>query len=119
MDRIDKAACVTGAGGVPGPGAGGDWCYFLAPGLDVTRAERVELIPEQTGDAAVAVTLTPADRDSFAAWTTRSAGRQIAFNVQGRVVQAPDLLEPLSGDMVYISALTEADARTLFRQLWE
>jgi hypothetical protein len=115
--RIDQVACVAGAGGLPGPGARGDWCYFLDPGLLVTRAERVELVGGPS-DAAVEVTLAPADRGDFAAWTARSAGRQIAISVQGRVVLAPKLLEPLSGEWLYIAVDTEADAQALLRQLW-
>ena len=45
----------------PGPGAGGDWCYFLGPGLDVTRARQVEVGRDpETGDYAVNVALVPA-----------------------------------------------------------
>ncbi|MET8833508.1 hypothetical protein ABZV78_06270 [Micromonospora sp. NPDC004540] len=117
--RIDQAACVEGAGGLPGPGAGGDWCYFLDPGLNVTRAERVELVQDALRDFVVVVTLLPEDRDEFAAWTARAAGRQIAISVQGRVVAAPELLEPLSGDdlHIYHPGIAEAAARTLLRQL--
>jgi len=119
VSRIDKASCATGTGGVPGPGDGGDWCYFLDSGLDLTRAERVEFVPDPSGVYAVDVTLVPADRDRFAAWTTQTVGRQIAIRVQGRVVQAPQLEGPLSGESLYIPSLTEPDARALLRQLWQ
>ncbi|WP_203707103.1 SecDF P1 head subdomain-containing protein [Asanoa iriomotensis] len=117
VTRIDEAACVAGSGGVPGPGRDGDWCYFLDQGLDVTRAERIESVQDGFGGFAVEVTLTPADRGEFAAWTARAAGRQIAISVQGRIVAAPQLLEPLGGNWLDIPGLTEADAGTLMRQL--
>ncbi|SDY60278.1 hypothetical protein SAMN05421684_0582 [Asanoa ishikariensis] len=96
-----------------------DWCYFVDPGLDVTRADRVEIGEDGIGGFAVVVTLTPADGVDYAAWTTGSAGHQIAISVEGRVLIAPDLLEPLSGDALHIIGLTETDAQTLLRQLWE
>jgi hypothetical protein len=117
--RIDEAACVAGAGGVPGPGAPGDWCYFLDHGLHLTRAERVGITQGGTDDFGVSVALTPADRAAYAAWTAQYAGRQIAVSIQGRVVLAPQLLEPLSGDTIDIAVHTEADAQALLRQLWE
>lgn len=120
VDRIDKVSCTPGSAGAPGPGDGGDWCYFLDPGLDLTRADRVEVRRDDaSGDYGVDVTLAPADRGTFAAWTARVAGRQIAVRVQGRVVQAPHLETPLGGDSLYVFALTEADARALVRQLWQ
>ncbi|WP_158610852.1 SecDF P1 head subdomain-containing protein [Micromonospora endolithica] len=115
--RIDEAVCAEGGGGLPGPGADGDWCYFLDPGLTLTQAERVELQQTPLGEFVVVVTLLPEERAQFAAWTTRAAGRQIAISVQERVLVAPELREPLSGDAVHIFGIAEADARTLLRQL--
>ncbi|SNT56627.1 hypothetical protein SAMN05421812_1102 [Asanoa hainanensis] len=117
--RVDEAACIAGAGGLPGPGAGGDWCYFVDPGFDVTRAEAVEFGADSIGIHAVEITLAPADRAAFAAWTARSAGHQIAVNVQDRVVSAPELAEPLSGEWLTIPVDTEAAAQELSRRLWE
>lgn len=118
VSRVDKASCAAGTGGVPGPGDGGDWCYFLDSGLELTRAQRVEFVHDMSGTYGVAVTLAPADRDRFATWTGQAAGRQIAIRVQGRVVGAPQLEERLSGESLDILSLTEADARALSRQLW-
>jgi hypothetical protein len=116
--RIDQTACLDGSNGVPGPGAGGDWCYFLDPGFTVTQAEQVHLVRDpQTDGFVVSVTLQREDRDEFAAWTTGAAGRQIAISIQGRVVQAPQLLTPLTDGSFQIGGLTESEARTLLRQL--
>jgi hypothetical protein len=116
--RIDQTACVDGSGGTPGPGAGSDWCYFLGPGFTVTRAEQVHLVRDpQTGGFVVSVTLLREDRNEFAEWTAGAAGRQIAINVQSRVVQAPQLVTPLTDGMLEIGGLTESEARALLRQL--
>ncbi|GAA4459686.1 SecDF P1 head subdomain-containing protein [Phytohabitans houttuyneae] len=117
--RKVEAPCGLTDGGVPGPGAGGDWCYFLDPGLEFTRAERVELVWDQSGGVAVMLTLVAADRGTYAAWTAQSVGHQIAVVVQGRVLEAPDLLTPLSGEDLQIPRETDAEARALLRRLWE
>jgi hypothetical protein len=114
ISRVDETPCVAGASGVPGPAG---HCYQLESGLDFTRAAVVELAREQSGACYVLVTLEPADRDRFAAWTVKAAGRQIAVSVPGRVLSAPHLETALSGDAVHIS-LGEAEARTVVEQLW-
>ncbi|MEV6302733.1 hypothetical protein AB0M02_25195 [Actinoplanes sp. NPDC051861] len=119
IKRIGESACKPGDGGVPGPGNGGDWCYFLDEGFVVTRANLVDLYEDMDGELAVTVRLQPADREPFAAWSAQAVGNQIAIRVADRVLEAPHVETPLSGDSVDFSTLSEAETRDLYRQLWE
>jgi hypothetical protein len=111
VSHVEEAPCTSG---VPGPAGN---CFQLEAGLDFARAALVELAQEQGGGYYVLVSLEPADRDRFAAFTATAVGRQIAVCVPGRVLSAPHLETPLSGDAVHIP-LDESDARAVVRQLW-
>lgn len=116
VDGIDETACGVGSAGVPalrGPG-----CYLLGPGFHVTRAEKVEMGLDASGDFAVNVKLVPEDAVMLATWMESAVGSQIAYRVGDRVVSAPQVEASPGGDSVFLIPLTEAQAATLVKEMW-
>ena len=70
------------------------------------------------GEPGVLVRLTPAARDQLAVLTRANVGHRIAILVNGRILVAPIVLEPMMSDEFDISGgFTEREARALAAEI--
>jgi preprotein translocase subunit SecD len=99
----------------------GETKYRLAPatvtGEDVASAAAVELDPQSVSGWGVEIQLDAAGTQAFADLTTGLVGRQLAIVVDGVVVSAPTVQEPITIGAVQASSLSEMDAEALAQNL--
>ncbi|HET9138270.1 SecDF P1 head subdomain-containing protein [Actinophytocola sp.] len=94
--------------------------YVLAPaflsGADVVRAG-AELGPNSSG-WTIAVTFSDAASRTWADFTTQNVGAKVAIVLDGRVVSAPTIEEPiLAGTVIISGRFTKEEAERLAGQL--
>ncbi len=92
--------------------------YLLGPaevlGTDVEKAT----VDNGANGWGVVVEMTPAGKDKFAALTRRAVQKQVAILLDGRVVSAPTIQEPITGGAVEIHGkFTRAKAVSLAASL--
>ncbi|MFC7648581.1 hypothetical protein ACFQX6_55165 [Streptosporangium lutulentum] len=102
----------------------GTACFRLAEGATVRQAARaVAGVDPGTGQWSIMVTLSRADAVMFAELTGRlvaepSPRNQLAILIDGKVVSAPIILEPITGGKVQISTGSVKETALAFaRQL--
>lgn len=83
--------------------------------LKVAKARTV--MPPATSGPAVEVTLTPDGARAFAKFTRGAIGKTVQLLVDGKVVSAPVVREPIEGGSVTIAGLDLAEAREIARRL--
>jgi hypothetical protein len=108
VTELTPGACTDGSGV---PNVDGTECYKLAPGMTVTRVEKIEALIDPSGGSGwqVHIDLAPADGTAFGSLTTQVAAEQpprnqLALVVDGKVISAPSVQEPITGGQVQISA---------------
>ncbi|GAA2114795.1 SecDF P1 head subdomain-containing protein [Actinomadura alba] len=122
VTEVTPGACTDGSGV---PAFDGTECYRLAPGMTVTRVERIEAALSPNGGSGwhVQIDLVPADGTAFGSLTRQVAGEQsprnqLALVVDGRVVSAPAVQEAITGGQVQISSnFSRQEAERLVRQM--
>jgi hypothetical protein len=102
----------------------GTTCFRLAEGTTVRQAMRAEAgVDSDTGQWLIQVTLSPADAAAFSELTSRLAvepppRNQLAVLIDGKIISAPVVEEPIPGGEVHISGgLTRESATTLAQRL--
>ena len=99
----------------------GDAKYRLAPAAisntDVASAAALDLGAMGGSGWGVEVQLTSQGTTAFEDLTNQLVGKQLAIVVDGIVVSAPTVQEPITSGMVQVSGLSEAEARALAREL--
>ena len=68
-----------------------------------TRSPRPRSAPNQTGQRTVDFTLQPEGKDLFAAYTAEHTGDIFAIVLDGKIISAPSINEPIPGGQVQIS----------------
>jgi preprotein translocase subunit SecD len=105
--------CANSAGV---PALDGKTCYELAPGITITEFEKVDLSVSQTGGGwMILLTLRPADAAAFERLTTRvyqeqPPRNQLALVIDGKVISAPSVQQPIRGGQVQIEGGFTRDA---------
>ncbi|MET7334398.1 hypothetical protein [Nonomuraea sp. NPDC005650] len=111
--------CATGTVGA----LDGTSCYKLGQGLTDITAEKAEAGLSGGVTWVVQVTLNNTDSAKFAALTSAlyqlpTPRNQLAIVIDGKVVTAPAITQPISGPALEISgAFTQKDATDLARRL--
>lgn len=93
-----------------------DGIAVLPPLLDLEVA-RAELGVDAVGYPAVMVSPSAESRKVLHEFTARHVDRQVAVIVDGVVVSAPVVSEPIAGDFQIAGRFSEAEARDLARRL--
>lgn len=92
-----------------------------APGQPILTAADVlsaKLTPETEGQVGVAVRLTPAGAAKFRDASAANVGKRFAVIVDGTVIAAPKLRDPITGNGLVISSRDdEAEAQALVNSL--
>ena len=103
--------------------AGGEWAVphepiwtLEQPLLSCRVAEALRSI-DALGFPAADVTLVPADGEVFAEFTERIVGRRLAVLVDGKVVLAPTVSQPLTGRFELSGRFSEEDVSRLLERL--
>ncbi|GAA3386960.1 SecDF P1 head subdomain-containing protein [Cryptosporangium minutisporangium] len=121
--RIDPGPCTGGS--LP-TRAAGDGCFVLDQGyMTVQSVERLSPVldkgeTDDRGDDRWVLELEFVDRDAaaFEQLTRQSVGKQLALVLDGRVLMAPQVAEPITGNELQISGnFTKYDVDTIFNQL--
>lgn len=92
------------------------------PVLRVERVRDVRVREPAPGDfleATVEVTMNEADRQVWAEWTTENVGEQVALVVDGQVLSAPHINEPITRGPLLVTPgqWGEGDAEALYERL--
>ncbi|MBC6457726.1 SecDF P1 head subdomain-containing protein [Actinomadura sp. HBU206391] len=123
VTEVTPGACTDGSGV---PDVDGTQCYRLAPGMTVTRLEKLEAALAKNGAGwQVLIELGPADSGAFGSLTRQVATEQpprnqLALVVDGKVLSAPSVQEPITGGEIQIttgSSGTRQDAERLVSRL--
>ena len=99
--------------------AGGRWSvpeesiWRLERPLLRCRVESATPDVDQVGFPALRIRLQPDDAEVFRVFTRSAIGRQLAVLVEGRVVTAPVVQEPLVGTFVLQSRFSDEDVEQL------
>lgn len=118
---IDGRSCTPGADGVPGKGQGE--CYHLSgTGMRITRVESLDVQQIGADMYALAVRLVPDDAARFAVLTREVAAQhgpasQLAVIVNGVVISAPVVAEPITGGTLQMGLGSATDVDQLYRSL--
>lgn len=73
---------------------------------------------DSNGNPAVAIRLTPEGARTFAQITSANVGRRMAIVLDGRIISAPVILNPITGGSLQITGgFTREDARALARRI--
>lgn len=112
---VQESAAVPCADGyLPGPD--GEECLLLGDKVRVAEVEQLEMatpsVPAGTTEEVLRVTLTDEDGAAFAELTKRAAELpepRLAMVVEGEVIVAPTLAEPIPGDTLQIAGWDGAE----------
>ena len=69
--------------------------------LGIAQVNVTPAIPE--GQMALSLDLTPESRQAFAEFTTANVGKTINLSIDGKVVMAPRIMEPITGGKLMVS----------------
>jgi preprotein translocase subunit SecD len=69
--------------------------------LDIAQVNVNPSVPE--GQMALSLDLTPESRQAFADFTTANVGKTIDLSIDGTVVMAPRIMEPITGGKLMVS----------------
>jgi len=84
----------------------------LAPGVILSRADikAAELVHTGYGTEAARIFITGEAVDRLAAATTANTGKRFAFVYDGRIVTAPVVMEPITGNQLEIDEGSSGDS---------
>lgn len=120
VSAIDARPCPPGAG-LPGCGQGE--CYHVGgAGMRITRVKSLKVDSTGADAHSLVVQLVPTDAARFASLTREVTAQhgtasQLAIIVNGVVISAPVVAEPITGDVLEIGMGSAADADRLYRSL--
>ncbi|REE98058.1 SecDF P1 head subdomain-containing protein [Thermomonospora umbrina] len=116
-------ACASGGT----PSSDGKTCHRLGPGMTVHELAEIRAVPPDTRGPTwtILITLRPSDATTFGELTRQvsaappgTPARQLAIVVGGKVVSAPEVLQPLtSGDVEISGQFTQDGATSLIAQI--
>lgn len=116
---MTPSACPAGESGRV-TSVKGDACYQLGDGMPITRVEVVRLVPPDTSRGmtgySIEITLQPRDATRFGTLSGEVANEQaprnqLAIVVEGKVISAPTVTEPITGGTISIAGnFTRTDA---------
>jgi preprotein translocase subunit SecD len=69
--------------------------------LDIAQVNVTPSVPE--GQMALSLDLTPESRQAFADFTTANVGKTVNLSIDGTVVMAPRIMEPITGGKLMVS----------------
>lgn len=123
VTAVSPGGCPAG-GGTGAPSADGKTCYELEPGLTISEFAKVDVVAPDNGVGwTIDLTLQPADRDAFGRLTTLvyrlpEPRNQLAILIDGAVISAPAVQEPITGGHVRIAGpFSKDEAHRLADQL--
>ena len=83
--------------------------------VEVTRAEA--RFDQRTGQPLVTFVMTDASKQQFAELTSRNVGRKMQVRLDGRVVMAPVIREPILGGSGQLTGFTAEEVRDVATHL--
>lgn len=121
VSAVDPGPCPPGSDGLPDRWR--DACYHVSgTGVKITRVQSIRLDHTLSDQPSLVVHLLPDDKARFASLTRAIAGlrppaSQLAVIVDGVVVSAPTVAEPLTGSMVVVAAGDVTDMDRIYHSL--
>ncbi|MEO5877523.1 MAG: hypothetical protein ABIS86_01490 [Streptosporangiaceae bacterium] len=93
--------CPAGsAGSINGPEPS---CYLVASGLTISKVSDVHVEGLKDGTYALSVKLLSGDRSAFAKLTRANLKKQVALVVNGKVITAPRIDDPITGGRLLVT----------------
>lgn len=99
------------------PGTNAALCLIMPPIITATDVETVHRSHDRSGTESLTVRLTPTGASKMAAATANSRVAQVAILINGTVVAAPQVLQPLSGEIVITGGEFQKHGDSLFDAL--
>ncbi|HUP24996.1 MAG TPA: hypothetical protein VNB06_18905, partial [Thermoanaerobaculia bacterium] len=90
------------------------WSDPEAPPLAVVaplhrfRLKRAVACRDNAGYPGISIEFTPTDKAAFTAFTTRNVGQRVAIVAGGKIISAPNIMEPLQGSSILSGFFSEA-----------
>jgi SecD-like export protein len=114
VTALSQGGC-GGGGGAGVPSLDGTTCYQLAAGLTISQFEKVDVVTSSSGNWAILIYLLPPDAVGFERLTTRvyqeaPPRNQLALVVNGKVISAPTVQQPILGGKVQVEGGFTRDA---------
>jgi len=99
------------------PDSEGQTLHVEEPFLTITHLEAASVVQQQT-TWGLNITLTEEDGAVFSRWTEEHTGEQAAMIVDGEIVSAPMIHEPIPGREISISGqYSRSEAQALLHQI--
>jgi preprotein translocase subunit SecD len=89
----------------------------IADPLVLEVKDAVAGLDQRTRDPILTITLTPASQQAFGRLTAANVGRKAEMRIDGKVVLAPIIREPILGGTLQISGRELGDVRALASRL--
>ncbi|MEO1990787.1 MAG: family 16 glycoside hydrolase [Pirellulales bacterium] len=101
------------------PVRGADEIIYLEPmcALNGDGLGYAAVVSDQDGNPVISLVLTPAGEKSLLAITTNNLGKRLAVMVDGEVLSAPRLVEPLRGRMIVTGRFSIQEATQIVHSM--